>query len=125
VRRDGVTACVGAGHFCYLTRRRVIGSLPIDPCANAPLGEQNWLDLPPDELGYWRLSTTKAYALHLGNRQEPWMADELAVAVAEPITSVAVDHLPPSRPSPLRAVPHRIRGGLSRRLADRRLAAAG
>jgi hypothetical protein len=53
------------------------------------------------------------------------MADELAAAVAGPIVTLDVDHLPAPRPSLIRTLPHRLRNGVSRRLADRMLASAG
>jgi len=75
VRRGGFSACVGGGHFVFTLRREVIASIPRRPSLSAlkPLGETAWFDDPPDAAGAWRLSTTRAYAHHMGNVPEPWM----------------------------------------------------
>jgi len=80
VDRKGVVACVGCGHFIYTIRRDVVPRMPTQP-ALRPLGGRSvaqWLDIPPDRAGFWRLSTTRAYAWHMGNVAEPWMAEELS-----------------------------------------------
>lgn len=85
VERAGVTACIGAPHFVLTLRRAVIGGIPPEPSRRA-VGdsEVRWLDEPADRLGYWRLSTSRAFAHHMGNVAEPWMDDELAEAMAAP-----------------------------------------
>jgi hypothetical protein len=95
VRRHGTAACVGCGHFIFTVAREVMASFPTKPCRH-PLGggtDELWVDRPPDRSGYWRLSTPRGYAFHMGNVPEPWMYDELRIAqatsVAEtPITAV-------------------------------------
>ncbi|MGH9945458.1 MAG: glycosyltransferase family A protein, partial [Pyrinomonadaceae bacterium] len=79
LKRGGATACVGCGHFVFTIRREVMAAYPKDPCLKAMGGGSPQIhDLPPDKLGYWRLSTTRAYAYHMGNTPEPWMYDQLA-----------------------------------------------
>lgn len=76
--RGSVTACVGAPHFVCTLRRAVIRGIPPEPSLQAiNNAELRWLDEPPDRLGYWRLSTSRAFAQHMGNVPEPWMDDEL------------------------------------------------
>jgi hypothetical protein len=76
VRRNGYTACVGAGHFVCTLRYEAVRTLrpmPTPQIMGPPANER--LDLPPDMYGFWRLSTTKAYVDHMGNVPEPWMGD--------------------------------------------------
>ena len=79
-RRNGVTACVGAGHFACTIRRETLAGMPDGPSLQAIEGqsELRWLDLPPDLLGFWRLSTPQAWVNHMGNVPEDWMREELA-----------------------------------------------
>jgi hypothetical protein len=86
VRRGGAAACVGCGHFVCTIRREVVGAMPKGPSLRALGGRasERWLDIPPDRAGFWRLSTTRAYAWHMGNTPEPWMADELQ-ACGDPV----------------------------------------
>ncbi len=79
VRRAGVTACIGAPHWVLTLRREVLAATPTEPSRRAVGGsETRWLDEPADRLGRWRLTTSRAYAHHMGNVVEPWMDDELA-----------------------------------------------
>jgi hypothetical protein len=97
VRRGDAIACIGAGHFACTLRREVLAGMPGGPSLQAIEGrsELRWLDLPPDRLGFWRLSTPRAWVHHMGNVPEPWMHDELAAlresGAAEPN---APHHLP-------------------------------
>lgn len=79
VRRGDAVACVGAGHFVFTARRSVLQRAP-QAASRRALGKdavRRWLDVPPDRLGLWRLSTTCAYVQHMGNTPMPWMYDEL------------------------------------------------
>lgn len=83
VRRAGVTACIGAPHWVLTMRRQVIEATPPEPSRRAVGGsETRWLDEPADRIGLWRLSTSRAYAHHMGNVVEDWMDEELAAARA-------------------------------------------
>ena len=88
VNRNGVTACVGCGHFLFTLRKETLQYIPDEPCKR-PLGagsDELWYDRPPDLGGLWRLATPIAHAYHLGNVPEPWMdqaLEELRVATAE------------------------------------------
>lgn len=79
VRRNGVMAGVGSGHFCFTIRRELLPFMPKEPSLGAIGGtsERDWFDIPPDKHGFWRLATTTNYVYHMGNMPEPWHYDEL------------------------------------------------
>lgn len=77
VRRKEAMACVGSGHFVCTIRKEVIAAMPDKSVLTGIGGEEEFLDRPPDALGFWRLSTARAYAYHMGNVPDPWMYDEL------------------------------------------------
>jgi hypothetical protein len=83
VRRKNVIACIGAGHFTCTIRREVLAGMPVEPSLKAIEGqsELRWLDIPPDAMGFWRLSTPKAWVNHMGNIPEDWMREELAALI--------------------------------------------
>lgn len=122
VRRAGVTACIGAPHWVLTMRRQVIDAAPPDPSLRAVGGsETRWLDEPADRLGLWRLTTSRAFAHHMGNVVEPWMDEELDVA-----RSTGDGHGPATpRPdvAPRGRVPvvGRLPWGVRTRVADRLL----
>lgn len=134
VRRGDVTACVGAPHWVLTLRREVLAATPPEPSRRAVGGsETRWLDEPADRLGRWRLTTSRAYAQHMGNVVEPWMDAELdrvraavAAGVAEhPGRSIAATGRSPlvSRlPWALRA---RVIERVVRPLLERRVRRAG
>ena len=102
VRRNGLAACVGCGHFVFTVAREVIASFPTTPCGH-PLGggtDELWVDQPPDRSGYWRLSTPSGYAFHMGNTPEPWMYEELRAS-----QSAGASALAPPAPLPPRKRP--------------------
>lgn len=80
VRRNNVTACVGCGHFVCTIRKAVVAGIPKHPSLKKYQGKASlgWMDSPPDKMGFWRLSTTRAYTYHLGNVTEPWMYEKMA-----------------------------------------------
>src|SRR5262249_3296616 len=51
--------------------------------------ELRWLDHPPDRLGFWRLSTPRAWVNHMGNIPEEWMREELAALVKKGISETS------------------------------------
>lgn len=86
VARNGITACVGCGHFLFTIRKDVLDVVPREPCWR-PLGagsDEIWYDRPPDVAGYWRLATPTAHAYHLGNVPEPWMYEAMRALRDEP-----------------------------------------
>jgi len=90
ITRGDVTVCIGAGHFVCSLRREVMRAMPAKPALRAVgISEPEWFDTPPDRLGYWKLSTTKAYVQHMGNRPEPYMTREVAALRAMPPAACA------------------------------------
>lgn len=111
VQRDNVAACIGATHFVCTTRREVLRFAPASPSRRAigSRSEPDWLDIPPDRGGYWRLSTPKAYAWHLGNVPEPWMHEELARLSTQAMPTEDLRLLAPSRRGLAACVPWWLR----------------
>ena len=67
VERDSVKAYATASHFQFVTRRQVLEKLfPVE--AELPLGGDLQFDNEMLDLGWWRLSTEKYLAHHMGNR---------------------------------------------------------
>ncbi len=114
VSRRGRQACVGAGHFAFTMRRELLAGMPQEPSLRAVSGNSevsrfNW---PCDQLGYWRLSTTRAFAYHMGNKAEPWMIDDVASCLddSHEIGSGGTERpLPPIRRSVVAFIPWRLR----------------
>ncbi len=79
VERGGEKALVGAGHFVASLRREAARRLALEPTKRSVSGgsELEGLDRPIDEAGFWRLSTTSSYALHMGNVPEQRFEQEL------------------------------------------------
>ena len=117
VDRGAVAALVGAGHFACAFRRAALDDVAPGPC----LGwEEESLDRPLDAAGWWRLATGKAWALHLGNVVEPWMAGELDEQRADgPTSRVALPPVGPGRPGRLGRVPMAVRERVAVRAASR------
>lgn len=79
MERGTVRACVGAMHFVCCVRREVVRAIPDRACTAALKGEadNDYLDLPPERLGLWRLSTVQGHVWHMGNTVEPWMVEHV------------------------------------------------
>ncbi len=117
VERGPVTALVGAGHFAFGVRRAALRDVTPGPNRTS---EREALDLPLDSAGWWRLATPQAWALHLGNVVEPWMADELeaqrAATTPERLPLPAVGRGSPSR---FGRVPMAVRARVAERATRR------
>lgn len=85
VKRDGVVAGVGSGHFCFTIRRELLSAMPENPSLGAIAGtsERDWFDIPPDKHGFWRLSTPQGYVYHMGNNPDAWMYEKLEICRRE------------------------------------------
>jgi len=79
VRRNGVQACIGAMHFVCCIRKGVVKGMPAGASVAALRGKEDtdYLDLPADRLGYWRLSTCRGFVWHMGNTVDPWMIEHV------------------------------------------------
>jgi hypothetical protein len=118
VKRNGTKACVGCGHYVFTIRRDVLRAIPKQPSLAAISGasEEKWLDIPPDQTGYWRLATTRAYAYHLGNIPEAWMYEELAACRPERAAEPLPNPLPQPTSRWVSRVPWRVREAVAKRL---------
>ena len=66
-----IKALVGANHYVATYRKNILEFNTDFPQLKFKKGyEEEYLDLPCDKLGYYRLSTIKAYAYHMGNKYE-------------------------------------------------------
>lgn len=118
VQKGHAVACVGAVHIVCTVRREIVAAVPVQPSLRS-LGkrsEASWLDAPADRLGFWRLSTPRAYATHMGNQAEPWMVTELSETLTEAgrATDVPIVALPPASPDWPRFVPIPMRQHMMR-----------
>ena len=71
---------IGAGHFCCTIRKTpTLKFTPKEPFFGAFKGaEENYLDIPFDKTGLWKLSSPKAYIWHMGNTvEENWTKQKL------------------------------------------------
>ncbi|MEL6813067.1 MAG: glycosyltransferase family A protein [Bacteroidota bacterium] len=78
VNRKGFSAVVGCGHFVATLRSEVFKFAPKEPSrlAYATQADRNYIDIPNEKAGLWRLATTRNGAYHMGNLPQPWMMDE-------------------------------------------------
>lgn len=68
LEKSDLKVVIGASHFASTYRKEVFNKLKIDkPIFVFPGGELNFLDLPIDKLGFYRVSLSRAYAYHMGN----------------------------------------------------------
>ncbi|EIA10416.1 glycosyltransferase family 2 protein [Flavobacterium frigoris] len=75
ISKGNVKAVIGAGHFVTTYRGAIFENLK-QRNSNYGLGgnsEDEILDKPVFDQGYWRLSTQDNYAFHMGNIKESWM----------------------------------------------------
>jgi glycosyltransferase involved in cell wall biosynthesis len=71
VTYQGQRVFVGAGHFQFVGRKKVLQSaLPIP--SERPMGQVRSLDISLNANGYLRLSTPQWWVQHLGNTLESW-----------------------------------------------------
>ncbi|MDC8006293.1 hypothetical protein POV27_19725 [Aureisphaera galaxeae] len=84
VKRKDLSAVVGCGHFVSTLRREVFQKSPdtFSNMAYSSKADKDYIDVPNDASGFWRLATIGNYAYHMGNQPEPWMY-ELAASQAE------------------------------------------
>ncbi len=113
IRRRNAIACAGAGHFVFSVRKAVVEGMP-SSAAGTTLSsdsDKNWFDVPPDRMGYWRLSAMRSFAYHLGNVPERWMYEELESYRQSPSTTLLSPLVTPhpSRRNFLRFIPLVIR----------------
>ena len=76
LEKNGVKTCVGAGHF-IATYKNEFKKFPlIKPKFVFKNGDEDeFLDSQFDKLGYYRVSTIKTFAYHLGNTIPTWVKE--------------------------------------------------
>ncbi len=94
VNRNKYSAIVGCGHFVATLRKEVFDKSPkkASNLAYASKADRDYIDIPNEKSGFWRLATPINYAYHMGNQPEPWMYKEFEKLVQE--TSVESIKLP-------------------------------
>jgi hypothetical protein len=82
--KNGTIAVVGSGHLVASYRKSVFDSLKSSFTEDLLSGasDRDYLDLPPLQLGFYRLTTQDNYAYHLGNCFENWM-EEFCAAICK------------------------------------------
>lgn len=75
VNRKELSAVVGCGHFVATMRREVFDQAPKtkSKIAYASKADKDYIDIPNEKAGLWRLATTGNYAYHMGNNPQDWM----------------------------------------------------
>jgi hypothetical protein len=113
VSRNGYDAGIAGGHQCMAFRSEMLLRLPLAPCRALlePHADRDYLDRPPDLQGYWRLSTTRHFAFHMGNVPTPWM-QEVAGETFQPQPPPLP--LPPLRKPLVGRLPYPVRRKLGR-----------
>lgn len=73
------TQCyIGAGHFCCTIKKSAILPFIPEKKSNMSGSEIDYLDVPSEKSGYWRLSSVKAYVWHMGNvLEKDWAMNKL------------------------------------------------
>lgn len=76
-RKEG-SAVVGCGHFVATLRKEVFKNVPAkkSTLAYASEADRDYIDIPNEKAGLWRLATTGNFAYHMGNVPEDWMKEE-------------------------------------------------
>lgn len=68
IKYKGITAVIGAGHFCATYHRDVIHEIPFKSSGSVFKGaESQFFDAPVEKAGLMRLSTSIGYVYHMGN----------------------------------------------------------
>ena len=76
IENNGVKAVVGSAHQVLTIDRDILFTTsPSNPSLTLVGGdsEQNYVDIPIDKSGKFRLSTYNNFAFHIGNKLEDWM----------------------------------------------------
>lgn len=92
VKRNEVSAVVGCGHFVATLRKEVITKIPSSKSnwAYATQADRQYIDIPNEESGFWRLATAKNLAFHMGNVSEAWMQDQAPKPNSKPSAGVPI-----------------------------------
>ena len=72
--KNNIVAVLGSGHYIATYRKEIFKNkqaFPIEKFVNG--FEDSYFDKPADSFGWYRLSTAKAYAYHIGNRMDDFV----------------------------------------------------
>jgi len=100
VKRKDFSAIVGCGHFVATLRREVFDEAPkgLSKLAYASEADRNYVDIPNEKAGLWRLATVQNYAYHIGNNIQEWMGEEFEALVGN---FTEITEIPKSRKWPV------------------------
>lgn len=75
VHKKNADAVVGCGHFVATLRKEVFQNSPkkMSNWAYSSKADRDYIDIPNEKSGFWRLATAENYAYHMGNIYEEWM----------------------------------------------------
>ncbi|MFC7356868.1 glycosyltransferase family A protein [Jejudonia soesokkakensis] len=75
LRKKNANAIVGCGHFVATLRKEVFKKTPkvMSHWAYSSSADRDYIDIPNEKSGFWRLATPENYAYHMGNIHEEWM----------------------------------------------------
>jgi hypothetical protein len=107
VTSKGYSAIVGNAHFVATFRRAAFTYMPTTLTEDALSGTAHYdfVDIPIEKAGFWRLGTPATKAYHIGNVPEAWMEAAIPLANRQPINF----QLPKLRKSPFRWMPYSLR----------------
>lgn len=88
ISKGNVRAVIGAGHFVATYRGIVFNDLSNRFSIHSLGGnsENDILDKPVVNQGYWRLSTENNFTFHMGNKTEDWMLEEIEKLTMNDVT---------------------------------------
>lgn len=112
ISRGGYDTGISGGHQCVAFRSEMLRNLPDKPCLALlePHADRDYLDRPPDIHGYWRLSTPRNYAYHMGNIPSSWMYKTKNESVEKSLPKLP---LPALRKSLIGRLPYSLRRKLA------------
>lgn len=70
---NNLFACIGTGHYVATYRKELFETIKRNYTYKMGGDSERYLDMVPMLKGYWKLSTFKNYAFHMGNAWEEWM----------------------------------------------------
>lgn len=78
ISKNGVSCFVGSGHYVATYRKDIFSDINSFVSGNKVAGKgEDYIDAKFLEKDYWRVTTHKNYALHMGNIYEEWMSSNV------------------------------------------------
>jgi len=92
LKKNGITAVIGAGHFCATYNKNIISEIPYEFSGNKfGVGEALFFDKPIEDAGFLRLATDKGWVFHMGANTEEWMLDVVNENVKKEVKDIKVE----------------------------------